>query len=65
LVVTDLTDALASRIHPGKREPVLSTMGTREAIECLAERIEALEAMFDELVASVQALTDAQGRPTV
>jgi BMFP domain-containing protein YqiC len=35
-------------------------MGTREAIDCLAARIEALEAALDDLMAKVQAIADAE-----
>jgi hypothetical protein len=63
--VAELSDALAHRVEelvrPSRRtERVLSTTGTRAALEALAARTEALEEAVRELAEAVRLIADSQ-----
>jgi hypothetical protein len=59
------SDTLAERVHQlvqsGGQRPILSTTGTRAAIESLAARVEMLEEALGEVAAIVQELAESQG----
>jgi len=63
----NLSDAVLERVHvlmhSEDREPILSTTGTRAAIESLAARTEALEEVVRELVGLVQEVVQAGRSP--
>ena len=58
------SDTLAERVHQlaqsGGQRPILSTTGTRAAIESLAVRVEILEEALSEVAAIVQELAESQ-----
>ncbi len=58
------SDTLAERVQQlvqsGGERPVLSTTGTRAAIESLAARVQILEAALSEVAAIVQELAESQ-----
>jgi len=61
--MTDLSETLSRRleeaIRPARRaEPILTTTGTRVAIESLAARTQALEQAVRELAAAVQSIME-------
>ena len=59
------SDTLAERVHQlvqsGGQRPILSTTGTRAAIESLAARVEILEEALSEVAVIVQELAESQG----
>lgn len=60
-----LSDTLSERVNEllsAAREPILSTTGTRAAIESLAARTESLETAVRELTEAVSRLTASQSR---
>ena len=57
-------DVLSDRVHELVRsteqhQPILSTTGTRAAIDSLAARVETLEEALREVAAAVQKLTQS------
>ena len=63
--VTDLSDTLSNRvealIRPRRRpEEILSTTGTRAALQSLIARTEALEEAVRELTEAVRVIADSQ-----
>lgn len=60
-----LSDTLSERVHEllsADREPILSTTGTRAAIESLAARTQSLETAVRELTDAVSKLAASQSR---
>lgn len=59
-----LSESLSERVHElidsGKREPILSTTGTRAAVDSLAARVEILEEAVLELTVAVQKLVESR-----
>jgi hypothetical protein len=59
-----LTETLSERVHElidtGRREPILSTTGTRAAVDSIAARLEILEEAVRELTIAVQELAHSQ-----
>jgi hypothetical protein len=62
--VGSLSESLSGRVHElidsGKREPILSTTGTRAAVDSLAARVEILEEAVLELTVAVQELMESR-----
>jgi hypothetical protein len=62
--VETVSESLSERVHElidvGKREPILSTTGTRAAVDSLAARVEVLEEAVRELTAVVQELAHSR-----
>jgi hypothetical protein len=62
--VQTVSESLSERVHElidaGKREPILSTTGTRAAVDSLAARVEVLEEAVRELTAVVQELAHSR-----
>ena len=56
-----LTERVRQLMQTGERPPILSTTGTRAAIESLAARTEVLEEAVRELTAVVQELAQSEG----
>jgi hypothetical protein len=59
------SETLSERVHElvqsrGEQRPILSTTGTRAAIESLAARVESLEAALSEVASVVQELAESQ-----
>lgn len=58
------SETLAERVHQlvqsGGQMPILSTTGTRAAVESLASRVEILEEALNEVAAIVQELAESQ-----
>ena len=62
--MSNLSESLVERVHalvePGQWEPILSTTGTRAAVDSLAARVEILEEAVRELTVAVQELARSQ-----
>jgi hypothetical protein len=62
--VESVSESLSERVHElidsGKREPILSTTGTRAAVDSLAARVEILEEAVRELTFAVQELAQSR-----
>jgi hypothetical protein len=62
--VGSVSESLAERVHElidsGKGEPILSTTGTRAAVDSLAARIEILEEAVRELTVAVEELAQSR-----
>ena len=59
------SETLSERVHElvqsqEQHRPILSTTGTRAAIESLAARVESLEAALSEVASVVQELAESQ-----
>ncbi len=62
--MTTPSDTLSERVHElvhaREARPILSTTGTRAAIESLAARLATLEDAVEEIAAAVQQLTESE-----
>jgi hypothetical protein len=66
-IVGTISETLSERVHEllaRRREPILSTTGTRAALDSLVARTEALEVAVAELAEALQELTPSDDRAT-
>lgn len=63
------SETLSQRVHElvqsRERKPILSTTGTRAAIDSLAARMEVVEEAVEELMAAVRELAQSQRSRTL
>lgn len=60
--MAQLDETLSERVQKLTRRPILSTTGTRAAVDSLAARTQALEDVVRELTTAVQELAESQRR---